>query len=84
MGNLRPKKTAQVVYEGESKQESVKMKQLALKMANKVVFDFMTHFQKNSSMGAIVEQIITIYCDAYVNFISTDDLGEAEVIFDFI
>ena len=53
-------------------------------MANKVVFDFMTHFQKNSSMGAIVEQIITIYCDAYVNFISSDNLGEAEVIFDFI
>ena len=43
MGALRPKKTAQFPYEGESKQASIKMKQLALTIANKVVFDFMTH-----------------------------------------
>jgi hypothetical protein len=44
MSALRPKKTAQYAYEGESQQASVRMKQLALTVANKVVFDFMTHF----------------------------------------
>lgn len=35
-------------------------------------------------MGPIVEQIVTIYCDAYVNFLSSDDLEEAQIIFSFI
>ena len=50
-------------------------------MAQKVLFDFLTHYEQNSSIVQIVDGIITMFCDSYITFVDTEDLNEAMVLF---
>jgi hypothetical protein len=61
----------------------LKMKQLALKVSEKVMFDFLCHFFENSTMQPISENMgsVMTFSDSYANFTST---SEPSVLIEFI
>jgi len=61
----------------------IKMKQLALKVSSKVMFDFLCHFFENATMQPICDSMCSVmtFSDSYVNFASSK---EPSILVEFI
>ena len=70
-------------YEYKKAGHCLRMKQLALKVSRKVMFDFLCHFFENSTLQPICESMgsVMTFSDSYANFTSTSD---PSVLIEFI
>ena len=83
---LLPRQSAQAItYDNADIHYFKQMKCISLGIAQKVLFDFVIHFGENGdAMPAIVDRIITMFCDSYITFTNSDSIDEAFVLFEFI